>query len=131
MKKALIILLSFILQLPALIKLDIVIDFKLHQDFIAKVLCINKDVPETTCKGKCYLSQQIKEIEDHQSQNAPNNKTEKLEISFYIVENYRFKFSNPLDYSKLSNNFFFEQIHTSGVISNIFHPPRNKYHFIG
>jgi len=28
-------------------------------DYIAEVLCIKKEVPESSCDGKCYLMQQL------------------------------------------------------------------------
>lgn len=124
LKKTLAILLSFVLLLPILVKLDILIDFKLNQDFIAKVLCINKEVPETTCNGKCYLSKQIKKVDNQQGQQAPNNKNEKPEILYYFVDSFYNKLQKPVDYSIVNNNFFLTEIHASNVVSNIFHPPK-------
>lgn len=33
--------------------------FKLNQDYIASVFCINKDQPQMKCDGKCYLKKSI------------------------------------------------------------------------
>ena len=45
-------------------KLSIYVNFKLNQDFIAEVLCINKDKPVSNCNGNCYLSKQLKVQEE-------------------------------------------------------------------
>ena len=47
------------LMLPYLAKVAILIDYKINQDFIAEVLCINKEKSMTLCKGKCYLVDQL------------------------------------------------------------------------
>lgn len=39
------------------------VQFKLNQDYIAKVLCINKDKPELKCNGCCQLKKEIAEKE--------------------------------------------------------------------
>ncbi len=33
--------------------------FKLNQDYIASVFCINKNKPQLKCDGKCYLKKSI------------------------------------------------------------------------
>jgi len=45
---------------PSLTKIGILIDFKINQNFIAKVLCINRDKSIITRNGKCYLTEQLK-----------------------------------------------------------------------
>lgn len=35
------------------------IDYVVHQEYFAEVLCINKDRPELNCDGKCVLMQKI------------------------------------------------------------------------
>jgi len=55
------ILLLFAVLSPTIQKGFILTDFAINQDYIAKYLCINKDIPKSNCNGKCYLSQIINE----------------------------------------------------------------------
>ena len=36
--------------------------FKANQTFIAKELCINRDRPELSCNGKCFLMTKMREV---------------------------------------------------------------------
>lgn len=36
------------------------LEFVINKDYIAKILCINKDKPEFKCNGKCHLRNEIK-----------------------------------------------------------------------
>ena len=55
-------------------------DYYLNYDYISEVLCINKDEPLASCKGKCYLSQQLKEILETEKQDKSSLKTEQEKI---------------------------------------------------
>ena len=67
-------------MLPNLTKIGILIDFKINQDFIAEVLCINREKPMTMCNGKCYMSEQLKKVEEQEEKQATNNKKERLRV---------------------------------------------------
>ncbi len=54
---AYILLLGFILQTCS--KQLIYTDYLVNKDFIASVLCINKNSPEKHCEGKCHLKKQL------------------------------------------------------------------------
>ena len=45
------------------------LDYFVNYEYISEVLCINKEKPMSTCKGKCYLSQQLKEAQDSEKQD--------------------------------------------------------------
>ena len=40
------------------------LNFKIHQDYYAAVLCENPDQPITVCGGVCYLKKQLPQTED-------------------------------------------------------------------
>ena len=48
----------------------LVLSFKINQDFIAEVFCINQDVPEMECNGKCYLAKKADETQKRE-EKAP------------------------------------------------------------
>ena len=48
-------------------------DYYLNFEYISEVLCINKDIPQSSCKGKCHLRKQLKKAKegDSSSQQVP------------------------------------------------------------
>jgi hypothetical protein len=112
------------LMLPNLIKIGILIDFKINQDFIAEVLCINREKPMAMCNGKCYLSEQLKKAEEQEEKQAPTNKKERLEVLYYYAKS-AFDFPSNIDcfVSKL-NSACIDEFFTSSFIADVFHPPK-------
>lgn len=47
-----------------MLKVGVLVSWKLNQTYIAENLCINKNKPEMKCDGKCHLQKQLKSIED-------------------------------------------------------------------
>ncbi len=39
--------------------------FLLRQDYIAEVLCVNQNLPELDCEGKCFLADRMREQQKH------------------------------------------------------------------
>jgi len=112
------------MMLPNLTKIGILIDFKINQDFIAAVLCINKEKPITMCNGKCYLSEQLKKAEEQEEQQAPTSKKERLEIVCYLVKNPPgFLFLSD-SYSDKLNHAYEDEFYCSSFAADIFRPPK-------
>ncbi|MBP8793398.1 MAG: hypothetical protein KBE41_04485 [Lutibacter sp.] len=62
----------YLLYLLAMVKpLVPIIEYYANYEYIATVLCENKDKPYLECNGKCYLQKQLKEVNhnnhDHKS----------------------------------------------------------------
>lgn len=111
------------LMLPNLSKIGILIDFKINQDFIAEVFCINREKPMSTCNGKCYLSKQLKKAEEQEEKQAPNSNKERLEVIYYYsVSSFNFLFYTDCFASKLKPAWV-DKFYSSGYIANIFRPP--------
>jgi hypothetical protein len=53
----------------------VVADYILNRDYIAKVLCINRDKPEMKCNGKCHLAKQLKKQDAAEGQSEKSGKT--------------------------------------------------------
>jgi predicted nuclease of restriction endonuclease-like (RecB) superfamily len=124
MKKASVFILALLVLLQPLSKTWIFVSFQLNQDFIASVLCINRDIPVNTCQGKCYLKKRLKET--HQDEQKQANAREKSPFEILISHQPSvFQFLSVQDriIENTPNNV---QSHTyiSRFISDIFHPPR-------
>lgn len=68
-----------LLVLPNIRTSLILIDFEINRDFIASVLCIEKDVTGSTCNGQCYLSKELK------SATEDNEKSDKIASEKEII----------------------------------------------
>lgn len=110
-------------MLPNLTKIGIFIDFKINQDFIADVLCINKEKPMLTCNGKCYLSEQLKKAEEQEEKRAATSKKERWElIYYYFKSSFDFLLFTDCFLRKLKPHYV-DEIYTSSFIFDIFRPP--------
>lgn len=111
-------------MLPSLTKIGILIDFKINQDFIAEVLCINREKPKSTCNGKCYLSEQIKKAEEQEEKQAPTTNKERLEVTYYCsICSFDFLLNTDCFVSK-RNPASIDKFYTSSFIADIFRPPK-------
>ncbi len=70
-----------IYTLPLLKTTTLIIDFKINQEFIAKVLCINKDKPELKCNGQCHLKKELSKSEEKEKE-APQSIQLKEQMQF-------------------------------------------------
>ena len=122
-KKAFSILMVVILLFPSLSRIGILIDFKINQDFIAEVLCINKEEPMTVCNGKCYLSSQLKKGIEQEEKQAPPAKKETLNLVYCIPKLSVFISDlSPLDFLELKP-FLKADFYGEGFLTSIFRPP--------
>jgi len=62
----------------------IILSFKMNQDYIAKVLCINKNKPQLHCDGKCILMLKIRANEENQQKKMPQVLKIQNEISYCL-----------------------------------------------
>lgn len=119
---SIVLLISF--MLPNLTKVGIIIDFKINQDYIAEVLCINRGKQMSTCNGKCYLSKQLNKAEEQEEKQVPNNKKERVELVYFHSKN-SFDFIPFTDhYDCKLNAVCIDKLYTSSFVTNIFHPPK-------
>ena len=97
-------------------------EYCLRKDYIAKVLCINKEKPQLKCNGKCHLSKQLKaEIEEEQDSPFPakKDKNQKQLSEFLSVAiNYL-----TVLRQKSSPQTFFQNLYSFSFSLFVFHPP--------
>lgn len=113
--------LATIMLFKAFLAPAIFIDFKLNQEYISKVLCINRDKPELECDGHCVLMDKMKNTQDadhpEQSQGA---KSHLIEI-FAEIESI---FQPLLIFTDKRSFFAFNESAVSDHFYNIFCPPK-------
>ena len=92
-----------------------------NQQYIATILCVNKDKKEMKCNGKCAMNKKLSQAENSQSEQAPLTTKKPTEASpFLLVQSHEF---NPnlalvLSYEPMQAGKY-KFIH----YQDIFHPP--------
>jgi len=59
----------------------IYLDFNLRSEWIAKNLCVNRDMPMLKCNGKCYLAMRMKATAQEKKAATPEN-LPRIELNF-------------------------------------------------
>ncbi len=114
----------YLLYLLAMVRpLIPIIEYHANYDYIANVLCENKDCPYLECNGKCYLEKQLKKVNhsshDHKS-TIPQVNFDDYPISPLDQFSYHFK-----DFKRLIPKYLFVFKYNSKDFSNsILKPPQ-------
>lgn len=124
MKQLLAILFSTLILLQPLSKVWIVVSFKINQKEIARTLCVEKEIENNTCQGKCHLIKQIDRAEEQEKKQAPTSQKEKIESLYcHISQPIGFQYGNiELKERKLLQSYK-NDFHLSDFFSEIFQPP--------
>ena len=101
-------------------KLSIITSYQLNKDFISQVLCINKSAPELQCEGKCFLSKQLAQAEEHEKAPAGDSQV-KFDLLYYQVI-YTFKFRSVVVLLISSNTYILP--HYPSPSFSVFYPPK-------
>lgn len=101
------------------------LDFKLRQDYIAKVLCINRDKPEMHCNGRCILMQKMKKAQ--QKEQSPQNQHSKSEILWLhcaglLQLDFQVNLPVILEHHPFKSDFY-----SYTLLRSLFHPPQFSY----
>ncbi|MVM30813.1 hypothetical protein GO755_12295 [Spirosoma sp. HMF4905] len=71
MKIALVYILLIATLLPTVSQWGTIAYYHVNKDYIARVLCENRDKPQLHCDGKCYLAKKLKAQQDrHDKETA-------------------------------------------------------------
>ncbi|WP_222538417.1 hypothetical protein [Pedobacter polysacchareus] len=58
--------------------------FELNQQYIATVLCENKDKPAMHCNGKCYLAKKLKQAEEKEKKQERDAQKKNAQDVFFV-----------------------------------------------
>ncbi|MEN8115412.1 MAG: hypothetical protein ABFS16_00415 [Bacteroidota bacterium] len=101
-------------------ELLIYVSFKLNQDYIAKNLCVEKDVEGSTCKGCCQLKKKVTDQQE-QKKDLPPTQTGKQDINLYSqTDGFQLSFSPSGRLLKLKP----QKSYKFRVNYSVFRPPK-------
>jgi hypothetical protein len=95
------------------------LDYRINKNFIAAKLCINRNRPNSCCKGKCYLNKQLQKEETGNSGN-PAPGSAKNTILLY-VESPGNMASVTMVEMKYAVRYLYRECQP--FVHSIFHPP--------
>jgi hypothetical protein len=96
-------------------------NYAMNYDYIVKNLCENRNIPQSTCKGKCYVAKELAKTEK-QSNTNQTIKISGLDV-FISHEVLSFSDNNLFDVLNKKSESDYLNFHTSEYFSKIFHPP--------
>lgn len=96
-----------------------VYNYVVNYEYIVKNLCENRDKPELSCNGKCFLAKELSKTEKQTTQT-----TAKIIALDIFIPNDILSFENGIEYIP-TLHFISEYInfYNSRYIFTIFHPP--------
>ena len=97
--------------------------FKINQDFIAKVLCINKDKPILGCEGNCHLNKELKKNNSEDRESKTNFPVVKQEQKINLFSNRLYSNSQGFGYTR-QQFCDIDILQKYLMTTDIFHPPR-------
>jgi len=101
-----------------------IVEYVVLYDYIKNELCVNKDMPELECNGKCHLKKELAKA-SNTSENGKDSKHFSVETSivFYqeIDENFSFKPLFCLHKSQITSNYNLCYSHLE--TNSVFRPP--------
>lgn len=117
-------LLLFSIMLPTVSPWGTIAYFHLNRDYIAKVLCENRQRPELKCNGKCYLARKLKEQEDNKDKETTNQVQNLPVLQLFAQPVTAFQFYPDLLHLKEKPGFFYQLTVYLSPASRLLRPPR-------
>jgi len=119
-------LMAILILLQPFSSLWVYVSFKVNQSQIAQTLCVQKEIKNNTCKGKCQLKKRLANAEKETEKQLPSNQKQKLESVCFISTkhlylNYSFGINSVKKYS------YIPDFYKASFSLNIFHPPQEMF----
>jgi hypothetical protein len=124
MRSFIVSLLLFSITLPTISPWGTIAYFHLNRDYIAKVLCENRQRPELKCNGNCYLAKKLKQQEETQDKETTSQVQNLPVIQLFSQAAILFKFDPDVFLIQENSGFYFRPAFYISPISRLLRPPR-------
>jgi hypothetical protein len=106
------------LLLSAASKTVLIADYLLNYDYISKVLCINRDKPESCCNGKCHLMKEMSKQEESEEKTKVTVRIPETSSELFVVQ-------YAIPFQTATRTEFAEAVYITltGISEEIDHPP--------
>jgi len=115
--------LAILVLVNALSATLVFLDYELRKDFIAEVLCINREKPQFHCAGSCHLKKNLKKSQEAQTENPDKVQFSSFE---FVAPKTNFTFLNSalVFIPQTIKNFGYSFHFYPQVCFSFFHPPQ-------
>ena len=96
MRSVLTYILLIAVLLPSISPWGTIAYYQLNQDYIARVLCENRDKPQLHCDGKCYLAKRLKAQQDKQDKETTERVQQTAPVQLFCDTHFSFAFTPTL-----------------------------------
>jgi hypothetical protein len=120
LKRIVSILLLFALAFECFSELGILAYYQLNRDYIARMLCVNRDKPMMHCNGHCYLNKQLKENRQRENHGAADVQL-KAELALFCSTEQHFSLLIPAGRITCFSRYLFKAY--ASPVAAVFHPP--------
>ena len=98
------------------------IEYNYNKEYIASVICENRNKPELACNGKCYLNKKIEQSKNHDSHD---HSLPQIDLSKYPVAPVSVPTDELVaDEFVQKSSFFTVFSHPQKYISSVLKPPQ-------
>ncbi len=99
------------------------LDFELRKEYIQEVLCINREKPELSCEGKCFLKMKLDQAQDIPAADR-QSASENFQLTFFRGAETQLFYvpASVNETSDFSPHLILD--FTSQFAASVFHPPR-------
>jgi hypothetical protein len=109
---------------PTISSWGIIAHYQLNKEYIARVLCENRDKPDLHCDGKCYLAKRLKAQQDKLDKETIERVYHTPAVQLFCESDVYFIFTvhrgDPNHKSPLVNYLLSSY---SAFLSSVFQPP--------
>lgn len=117
-------ILLFATLLPTLSQWGTIAYYQVNKDYIARVLCENRDKPQLHCDGQCYLAKRLKAQQDRQDKETTQRVQNSPVLQLFCQETLAFTF-DPKWMLLQSADFIDYQVSAyQSPLMSLFRPPR-------
>jgi hypothetical protein len=111
-------------MLPTVSPWGIIALYQLNKNYIARVLCENRDKPQLHCDGQCYLAKQLKAQQDKQDKETTERVQNLPSMQLFYQLTLPFLF-NPVWILHVLAEFSLYRLPTYlAPLMGLFHPPQ-------
>jgi|WetSurMetagenome_2_1015567.scaffolds.fasta_scaffold13775_5 hypothetical protein len=99
------------------------IEYVIRKNYIEKNLCINRDVKESCCHGKCYLDRQLAKTQEERPSDKENNPGDNRNK---LVDDHLFSVISPVlpAENKVFRFYEYDAILVNSISDPPFIPPK-------
>ncbi|GAB3898800.1 hypothetical protein [Spirosoma agri] len=123
MRILIIYILLFAVLLPSISPLGTIAYYQVNRDYIARVLCENRNRPELHCNGQCYLAKRLKAQQDKQDKQTTEHVQNMPLIQLFCEAAFSINFGRPVQ-SDPSPQFAYLLSRYDSSLSRLLRPPR-------